>query len=113
MNKQTKLLAEELAQLIDSEKGEQIEIIDLAGKTDIADYMIVASGLNRRHVGAMGEKIAKFMKDEKNQVVTVEGLENAEWVLIDCLDVIIHVFQPEIRDQYQIEQLWNIQLERE
>lgn len=99
--------------ILDEEKAEDIVSVDLAGKTDIADYMIVASGLNKRHVASLAEKIQLVFKNDFNKLVEVEGLENSEWVLIDCLDVIVHVFQPHVREYYNLEQLWKIPLIRD
>ena len=92
--------------LIAKEKGEDIVTISLAGKTSIADYMVVASGRSTRQVSAMSEKLVEQIKAEGFAVPKVEGKQAADWVLIDTGDVIVHLFRPEVREFYQIEKIW-------
>ncbi|MBN8828777.1 MAG: ribosome silencing factor [Sphingobacteriia bacterium] len=113
MKNNTLNLANELKDLLDNEKGEEILVVDLKGKSDFADFMIVATGLNKKHVATLGEKIAQHMKTNYKTIVNVEGLDEAEWVLVDCFDIIIHIFQQPIREHYKIEDLWNVKLPRE
>ena len=88
-------------------KAREIVFIDLTGKTDIADGMIIASGTSRRHVASLSEKLVEKIKHETRRPVSVEGLEASEWVLLDAGDLIIHIFQPQIRDFYNLEKLWS------
>ncbi|MGB8816405.1 MAG: ribosome silencing factor [Rhizobiaceae bacterium] len=94
-----------LASLEDS-KAEDIVSIDIEGKSALADYMVVASGRSSRHVAAIAEQLMSAMKDHGYGNVRVEGLQAADWVLIDADDVIIHVFRPEVRTFYNLEKMW-------
>ncbi|TRA98874.1 ribosome silencing factor [Rhizobium rhizogenes] len=94
-----------LASLEDS-KAEDIVSLNIAGKSALADYMVVVSGRSNRHVSAICEHLLKDMKDEGFGNARVEGLEIGDWVLIDAGDVIVHVFRPEIRAFYNIEKMW-------
>ncbi len=100
-------LIEFITTCLDDSKGEEIVTIDLEGKTAIADAMIIASGRSRRHVGALADKLIKVLKEEGHRGVKVEGQATGEWVLLDAGDVIVHIFQPEIRDFYNLEKMWS------
>jgi ribosome-associated protein len=93
---------------LDDDKAEQIVSVNLAGKTSIADYMVIASGMSQRHVGALAEKLAASLKEEGVKVGPIEGKEQCEWVLVDTGDVIVHLFRPEVREHYNLEKLWSI-----
>ena len=94
-----------LPQLEEDQAAEVINI-PLAGKSSIADHMVIASGRSSRHVAAMADKIAERVKRELRRSVRVEGLPTADWVLIDAGDVIIHLFRPEVRSFYNLERIW-------
>ncbi len=100
------ILALVLARLED-DKAEDVVSIELRGKTTIADYMVVASGRSQRHVGALAEHLVEALKERGVGGVRVEGLPACDWVLIDASDVIVHVFQPEVRGFYNIEKMWS------
>ncbi len=87
-------------------KSEDLVSIDIAGKTPMADYMVVASGRSQRHVAAIAERLIGDLKDAGGRDIRVEGLRAADWVLIDAGDVIVHVFRPEIRTFYNLEKMW-------
>ncbi len=91
---------------LDDDKAEDVVVIDLAGKTDIADFMVIANGGSRRHVGAMADHIQRKLKSTGLKAVRTEGLENCDWVLIDGGDVIVHLFRPEVRDFYNLDKMW-------
>ena len=91
---------------IKDDKAEDIVQIDLRGKTEIGDYMVICSGRSTRQVAAISEKLAQTVKDEFGRVARVEGKETGDWVLIDTGDVIVHVFRPEVREFYQLEKMW-------
>ena len=93
-----------LASLEDS-KAENIVSIDIQGKSSLGDYMVVASGRSHRHVAAVADHLLKALKDTGMRA-RVEGLGSADWVLIDAGDVIVHVFRPEVREFYSIEEMW-------
>jgi ribosome-associated protein len=80
--------------------------IDLAGKSEIADWMVIATGRSTRQVAAIAEKLVERVREETGRTAKVEGKETADWVLIDAGDVIVHVFRPEVRDFYQLEKMW-------
>ncbi len=91
---------------IEDMKAENTVEIDLAGKTSLADTMIVTSGRSDRHVGAIAERVIKDLKDKGFGNARVEGLPACDWVLIDAGDVLIHVFRPEVRGFYNLEKMW-------
>lgn len=100
------LLTTILSQLEDA-KAENIVTIDLNGKAVIADGMIVASGRSNRHVGAIADQLVERLKHDGRKDLRVEGLPNADWVLVDAGDVIVHIFRPEVRSFYNLEKLWS------
>ena len=99
------LLATILSSLQD-DKAEDIVQIDLRGKTEIGDHMVICSGRSTRQVSSISEKLAQTVKDEYGMTPKVEGKDIGDWVLIDTGDVIVHVFRPEVRDFYQLEKMW-------
>lgn len=94
-----------LASLDDDQAVETISI-PLAGKTSIADHMVIASGRSTRQVASMAQKLAEKIKAELGRIVRIEGLPTADWVLIDANDVIVHLFRPEVRSFYNLERMW-------
>jgi len=91
---------------VDDDKAEDIVQIDLRGRSDVADYMVICSGRSSRQVAAISEKLADRLKQEFRINAKMEGKETGDWVLIDSADVIVHVFRPEVRDFYQLEKMW-------
>ena len=87
-------------------KAEDTVEIDLAGKTSLADAMIVTSGRSHRHVGSIAERVVKALKDNGFGRVRVEGMPACDWVLIDAGDVLVHIFRPEVRSFYNLEKMW-------
>jgi ribosome-associated protein len=87
-------------------KAEDIVTIDLSGKTSIGDFMVVATGRSQRHVASIADNVVKDVEQSGIARVRVEGMRQADWVLIDAGDVIVHVFRPEIRSFYNIEKMW-------
>ena len=94
---------------LDEDKAEDIVLIDLKGKSPLADAIVVASGRSQRHVSAMADRLLRALKDAGFGKAAVEGLPHADWVLIDAGDVIVHLFRPEVRTFYQIEKIWSVQ----
>lgn len=94
-----------LASLEDS-KAEDIITIDLRGKSALGDYMVIASGRSQRHVGAVADHALQALKAIGVRGIQIEGLEAADWVLVDTGDIIVHIFHPEIREFYNIEKIW-------
>ncbi len=99
------LLALVLAQL-DDDQAQDVVAIDLAGKSSIADHMVIASGRSTRQVAAMAQKLAEEVKKQGFGSARLEGLPAADWVLIDAGDVVIHIFRPEVRSFYNLERMW-------
>ncbi len=91
---------------LDDDQAVETVSIPLAGKSSIADYMVVASGRSTRQVASMAQKLAEKIKAERGQSPRVEGLPTADWVLIDAGDVIVHLFRPEVRTFYNLERMW-------
>lgn len=100
-----KLLALILSSL-DDDKALEVVQIDLRGKTEIGDYMVVASGRSTRQVSSMAEKLVDRVKHTFGFTPKVEGRDTGDWVLIDTGDVIVHIFRPEVREFYQLEKMW-------
>jgi ribosome-associated protein len=93
---------------LDDDKAQDIVLIDLKGKSPMADTMIVASGRSHRHVGALADHLLRTLKEQGHGKAKVEGLPHCDWVLIDSGDVIIHLFRPEVRMFYNIEKIWAV-----
>ena len=92
---------------LDDSKAEDTISIDIAGKSALGDYMVVASGRSHRHVGAIADHLTKDLKQAGLGPVRVEGMPHCDWVLVDIGDVIIHIFRPEVRAFYNIEKMWS------
>ena len=99
------LIAAVIASL-EEDKAEDIVVIDLRGRSSMADQMVVCSGRSTRQVSAISEKLIDRLKQEYGFTPRSEGLETGDWVLIDAGDVVVHVFRPEVREFYQLEKLW-------
>ena len=91
---------------LDDDKAEDVVAIPLAGKSSFADHMVVASGRSSRQVSAMSEKLMDRVKEKIGQTPRAEGRETGDWVLIDCGDIIVHLFRPQVREFYQLEKMW-------
>jgi ribosome-associated protein len=91
---------------LDGDKAEDVVVIDLAGKTSLADHMVIASGTSQRQIGAMADHILQKVKAIGVTSAAVEGASLCDWVLIDAGDVIVHLFRPEVRAFYALERLW-------
>jgi len=92
---------------LEDDKAEELLVIDLTGKTSIADKMIIASGRSARHVSALASHVTQRLKEDGlSSRLRVEGLPNADWVLIDTGDIVIHLFRPEVRAFYNLERIW-------
>ncbi len=93
-------------QSLDDDKGEDIVQINLRGKSEMGDYMVIVSGRSTRQVSAMAEKLQDRLKQEFGLISKTEGKETGDWVLVDTGDVIVHIFRPEVREFYQLEKMW-------
>ena len=92
---------------LDSNKALDIVSIDLANKSSIADYMIIASGTSSRHIQALSEQVLEKFKSSGVKNCKIEGKESKDWKLIDGIDVIVHIFNPEKRKFYELEKMWS------
>jgi ribosome-associated protein len=93
-------------QSLDDDQAVEVVTIPLTGKSNIADYMVVASGRSTRQVASMAVKLGDKIKERFGKIVRIEGLPAADWVLIDADDVIVHIFRPEVRSFYNLERMW-------
>lgn len=91
---------------LDDDQADDIAVIDLAGKSVMADYLVIASGRNPRHIGAMAQHLREKIKALSGVSPPVEGMNGAEWVLVDQGDVVVHLFRPETRQLYNLEKMW-------
>jgi len=93
---------------LDEIKAKDITQIDVRGKTSIADYLVVASGTSTRHVRSIADEVVQHAKRAGAMPLGVEGEHEAEWVLVDLGDVIVHVMLPRVREYYALERLWTV-----
>ncbi len=99
-----------IVDVLDQNKAEDIVSINLIGKTSLADYMIIASGGSARHVSALADYLTKAIREDGNHEISIEGLSHSDWVLIDCGDIIVHIFRPEVREFYALEKMWTAEI---
>ena len=102
----TQQLHELVLRSLDDDKALDVVSIPLAGKSSIADHMVIASGRSSRQVASMAQKLSERIKQDMGRPVRVEGLPVADWVLLDADDVIVHIFRPEVRSFYNLERMW-------
>lgn len=100
-----RVLADIVCRSLDDDKAEDISVIDLAGKTSIADTMVIASGRSSRQVGALADHLVRRLKDAGLRPA-IEGKANSDWVIVDAGSVIVHIFRPEVRAFYNLEKMW-------
>ena len=95
-----------IAELAQERKAHDIVVLDLRGISSAADHFVLASGRSDTQVKAIADNIIDEMKKEGQRPAHVEGLQGGRWVLVDFIDVVVHVFHPQARDFYQLENLW-------
>ncbi|HEY2884985.1 MAG TPA: ribosome silencing factor [Rhizomicrobium sp.] len=93
---------------LDEDKAEDIVVIDLEGRSSLADALVIATGRSSRHVAAIAEHLARRLKDAGYGTRPVNGAQQGDWVLVDAGDVIVHVFRSEVRDYYDLEGMWSV-----
>ncbi len=98
---------------LDDLKAREVAVLDVRGKTSVTDYMVVASGTSERHVHALAEKVVEKLAEHKIKPLGVEGEYARDWMLVDVGDVIVHVMLPETRNFYQLEKLWQVDIQQE
>ena len=103
-------LLSDIVESLEDHKATDIVVIDLKGKSDIADYMIIATGQSGRQVSTMADRLSLVVKEHGIIGAVPEGRGQADWVLLDATDVIVHLFRPEVREFYNLEKMWNVDL---
>jgi len=93
---------------LDDDKAQDIEVINLGGQTALADYIVVASGTSSRQITRMAEKLRDKLSADGYKNIRLEGLNQANWVVFDAGDIIVHLFRPEVREFYNIEKMWSV-----
>ena len=106
MNKITDL-KETILKTLDNNKALDVISIDLANKSSMADYMIIASGTSSRLIQSLSEQVLEKLKDNGIKNSKIEGKESSEWKLVDGIDLIVHIFHPEKRKFYELEKIWS------
>lgn len=99
-------LLERILSSLEDDKAEDVTVIDLRGKSEMADHMVIATGRSSRQVSSISEKLVDRLKQELGVLSKVEGKQTGDWVLIDTGDIVVHVFRPEVREFYQLEKMW-------
>ena len=92
---------------LDSNKAVDIVSIDLKNKSSMADYMIIASGTSSRHIQALSEQVLEKLRSNGVKNSKIEGKESSDWKLVDGIDLIVHIFNPEKRKFYELEKIWS------
>ena len=100
-------LAIRAARLMSEFKGVDIQVLALAGLTDMTDFFVIASGTSDTHVRSMADHVMRSLREGGERVTHAEGVEQGHWALLDYTDVVIHVFHPTLRNFYQLERLWS------
>lgn len=103
---ESSLLANRISQLIFNKKGYDVKILDLKELTSITDYFVICTGDSDTQIKAIADEIDKKLRDENIKVWHIEGYESLNWVLLDYVDVVVHIFKKEIREFYNLEKLW-------
>ena len=102
--------AREIASLVAAaglaKKAENVQIIEITGKVDYADFLVLMTGTSDRHVAAIAQNVESDLGQQGVRSLALEGLPLAQWVLIDFVDVVVHVFQAEWREIYDLDGLW-------
>ena len=102
----TNQLAQRAAELAWEKKGNDIVILDVKKLTDVTDYFVIISGESEPHVKALSDYLEEKLEQEENKVWHREGYSNLNWVLLDYVDVVVHIFKDQTRQYYQLEKLW-------
>jgi ribosome-associated protein len=100
-------LAQRAAALCSEFKALDVVVLDLSGVSDVTDCFVIATGTSDTHVRSIGERLMEELKKEGVPTHHVEGLQKGRWVLLDFVDIVVHVFHPTLREFYQLERLWS------
>ncbi len=101
------LAAEQAVHAILSRKGENVVVLDLRGRSDVADFFVIADGQSEPQVEALAKSVRVELFDQGQKPLHIEGTDKHRWVLLDFVDVIVHLMKPEAREYYDLERLWN------
>ena len=104
-------LVQAISAFLDDHKALDLITLPLAGKSSIADYMVIGSGTSQRHLSSMAQELMRLLKADYKIFASVEGLSQSDWILIDVGDVIVHLFRPEVRAFYNLEKMWDFSLD--
>ena len=104
--KKKEVLLKEIIKILDDNKAKDIVTIDLANKSSIADYMIIASGTSSKHIQSVSENTIEELKKMGIKGCKIEGRDSNNWKLIDAIDIIVHIFHHEQRKNYELEKMW-------
>lgn len=114
MSKRTKkkthesdLMCETVVSSLEDAKGFDIKVMDVRKLTDITDYMVVATGTSDRHVKTLSDRVLDFMLIKKWKPLSMEGEESRDWVLVDFVDVVVHIMRDKTRKHFDLESLWD------
>ncbi len=99
-----------VCKILDKNKAEEIQVIDLKGKSNFAEYMVIASGLNARHLHALAAYLQQDLKKQDHTYFHQEGNDQSGWVLVDLNTVVVHLFTPAVRAEYDLESMWESSL---
>ena len=110
---EVKKIKKTIENILNKNKANNIVTIDLKKKSYIADYMIIASGTSSRHLQSLSENILEELKKSGLDNCRIEGYESNDWKLVDAIDVIVHLFNPEKRSFYDLEKMWSEDLPKE
>ena len=106
-----KTLKNSIISILEDNKGEDIALIDVKGKSSVTDLMFIVSGRSTRHVKSIADNLITKLKKNKMKPIGVEGYSSSEWILLDYGDLLVHVMHPETREFYSLEKLWDENLE--
>ncbi|WP_283151148.1 ribosome silencing factor [Silvimonas soli] len=106
MNEHTQQMRDVAVAALEDIKGKEILVLDTTQLTDLFDCMIVATGESNRQVRALANNVSVELKAKGFEIVSTEGEDSGEWVLVDAGDLVVHVMLPPVRDYYDLEQLW-------
>ena len=104
----SKILLELVIASLEALKAADIKVLNVKALTDMTDYMVIATGRSDRQVRAVADNVALSVKRAGHPAFGIEGKQEGQWVLIDFIDVVVHVMQPEARELYQLEKLWSV-----
>jgi len=104
--RRTKYLAKKAVKLVLAKKAEDVLLLDLRKLSPMTDFFVVCTGGSETQVKAIADSVIEGCQKSGVQIYNIEGYESLRWVLIDLVDVVVHIFQPEVRRYYQLERLW-------